>query len=125
MADEGSGRLKNLDISLAELQSLDPQVLKRIQDAHGIEVSVRSSAAAIDQILGSLRKDPGSAAEYTRGFDRTSDMYGKYFDRDTSNIADQLIRPGDLERIGRVTLEEALQKLTLDEIAKLKQRSVG
>lgn len=62
----------------------------------------------------------GATAEYTRGFDRTSDMYHKYFDRDTS-----MARPADLvsnpvDSLSTMPLSEALKRLSLDEIARLK-----
>jgi hypothetical protein len=50
------------EVSLPELQSLNPEVLKELQEKHGIEVSIRSNSKAIDQILGHLRRRTVGAA---------------------------------------------------------------
>lgn len=107
----------NVDLSLTEFQSLDPQVLQDLQKQHGLEVQVRSNSAAVNAILTSLGRSIGKAAEFTRGFDRTSPGYDKYYNRDFVQA-----RPGDaVINPATMTLQDALKTLSPQQLIDLKR----
>lgn len=124
MAEQRKSRVdSSVQIGIEDLKALDPDVLSELQEKYGLEIEVRSASAAIERILGGL-KGVGSvsqAADFTRGFDRTSDMYWKAFDRDYAMLdpAELVSRPA--EAVRRIPLGEALERFSLEELARLKQ----
>lgn len=114
------------EFSLSDLQSLDPALLKELQEQHGLEIQVRSNSDAINRLLQGLGRtgvsDATNAAEFTRGFDRTSPGYDKYYNRDFAvrDPLQEVTLPA--ERIRSMTLQEALRTLTPEQLATLKRQ---
>ena len=85
MADEKDKTFTSaVELSARDLQALDPAVLKDLQEQHGLEIQVRSNSTAINKILEGIGRPAGlrAVADFTRGFDRTSPGYDKYYNRD-------------------------------------------
>lgn len=93
---------KDSNEDIANFEALNAAALDHLQGKFGHEVRVSSTRAALSEILRNIdRKGIGSltnAAEYDRGFDRTSPGYDKYYDRDRANInpADLVSNPIDV-----------------------------
>lgn len=102
-SDDPTGAKRAIDVSPEDLQALTPDALRELQQKHGLELSIRSSARGIDKILETLgREEIGNIAVFDRGFDRTSPGYDKYYNRDRNDeiakIFDPAINPGQVER---------------------------
>jgi hypothetical protein len=103
------------DLSLNELQALNPKTLQDLHEKYGLEVQIRSNSAAVNQILTSLGKI-GPQAAFQRGFDRTSPGYDKYYNRDFLQG-----RPGEDVINPAMPLQEALKTLTAEQLVELKK----
>ncbi len=88
-----------IDVSPEELQALSPDRLKALQKKYGLELQIRSTAEGIGKLLGELGRpvDIGMVAEFTRGFDRTSGGFDRYYDRDipTMEFGEEIINPAE------------------------------
>lgn len=91
------------------LSSLDPETLSRLRSEFGATVELKTTKPGLTALLDNLSKtgvaDLAMAADYDRGFDRTSPGYDKYYDRDRamSNPADLVTNPAiDASILNRV-----------------------
>lgn len=86
-----------VDLDASDLKALTFESLQALHKKHGLEVQVRSTRAVIDEILSEVgREGLGPVAEFTRGFDRTSPGFDRYYNRDIptlTKLGDELINP--------------------------------
>lgn len=83
MAEEQDERI--VELRGEDLRALSAESLRRLNEKYGVEVSVRSTRGAIDELLKELaREDIGIIAQgqFTRGFDRSFPGFDRYYDRD-------------------------------------------
>lgn len=88
---------RSVELSGDELKAVSVENLRGLHQKYGLEVSIRSTRKAIDEILKEIgRDDFGLAADFTRGFDRTSGGYNRYYDRDIAIFEqfEDVINPG-------------------------------
>jgi hypothetical protein len=94
-----------VELSAGDLKALSLESLESLHQKYGLDVQIRSSRVAIDQILKEIgREGPGAAAEFTRGFDRTSGGFDRYYNRDIptmERLGDEVINPADLGGLQR------------------------
>lgn len=104
------------ELSVKDLQALDPKALQELHNKYGLEVQIRSNSTAINQILTSLGRTVSADSAFTRGFDRTSPGYDRYYDRDNAQM-----RPGEEVINPAVTLGQVLKTLSAEQLAELKK----
>ena len=119
-------KIVNTPLSAHELASLDPQKLADLQAKHGLEINLRSTSAAISDVLKTVGR-AGAVAEYDRGFDRTTPGYDKYYDRDKAmiNPADLVSDPARVKAAMGMKLSDALKQLTPADLEALKSNTGG
>ncbi|MEU6432429.1 hypothetical protein ABZ860_41535 [Microbispora sp. NPDC046973] len=86
----------SIELSGEELRTLSMDNLRELQERFGLEISIHSTRTAIDTILRDIgREGGGLTAEFTRGFDRTSPGYDRYYNRDipTSLPGEEIVLP--------------------------------
>lgn len=122
MADEKKAIDSTVELSAQDLQALDPKVLSDLQAKHGLEIQVRSNSAAINTILTGLGRPGLTQAEFTRGFDRTSPGYDKYYNRDFKMMdpLEQVTLPAD--KVNAMSLSDALKTLSVEQLTALKKQ---
>jgi hypothetical protein len=86
------------------LASLAPETMEKLRSEFGATIELRASKPGMASILESLTGRVtaggiGAAAEYDRGFDRTSPGYDKYYDRDRTSLTtmEEVVRPAELD----------------------------
>lgn len=90
--DSKNPKEERVALDARTLTSLDPETLARLRSEFGVSVELKSTKPGLAALLDNLTKGgvAGSAllpaAEYDRGFDRTSPGYDKYYDRDRSMV---------------------------------------
>ena len=96
MADESQHAV---ELSAADLKALTADNLEALHQKFGVEVQIRSTKTAIDEILKTIgREGIGPVAEFTRGFDRTSGGFDRYYNRDIPTMqrfGDEVINPAE------------------------------
>jgi hypothetical protein len=74
-------------------ETLNRAALDHLQGKYGHEVRVKTTRAALNEILNNIdRKNLGEVAtpaEYDKGFDRTSPGYDKTYDRDRADMSER------------------------------------
>ncbi len=111
------------ELTLNELQAVDPEILKELQEKYGLEIQVRSNSEAINQLLQGVGRTAAlSPQEFTRGFDRTNPGYDKFYDRDGpggGGSREQVTKP--IENLLAVSLQEAIKSLSAEQLATIKK----
>jgi hypothetical protein len=100
---------KAISVTPQELASLTPETLEDLRQKHGLEINLRSSAPGVNRILTQLGREAEVAADFTRGFDRTSGGFDRYYDRDIASLdpLERVSNPADLAaRIAAVLREQ-------------------